>query len=666
MNLFKISLLLLTIMYAFSCSDDVNNSSNFNNGSNENIYKSDKTSQTIVNFHQSGDVTELVKYLNNDNSEYQILSLYALASLKDTTALLSITGLLTDENPNVRNATAYALGCFENPVSEQKLIDAFNSESEKVVKKTILEALGKCGTEESMTFVASLNIDNSEKLLQQGQARAFYFLAKNDLISQQIIDIVISTFNNQDIDEETKLAYSYFLTVDNNINISKSFNTLKYEIENRKNVYLLCNLTLGLKHIKSQESLNLLSSIIGAETDYRIKVCAIESLYTFDYNSGKKAVFEALKSNNSALTVAASEYIFKKGNANDVQQYLNYSDQITSMQARSNLYRAALYYASNKKPITNKIISGYNVTNNIYEKASLLYALSADPLMYKFVKDETFSTQYKIISTEGIKALYMMRLHPDFEKLAWIEKEKSGNDLHLEFRIIFKEAMTSGDNAMVYYAAKIMNKFGDEYFDEFTNTFFLTQAFNALKVPQDFASYKELCKTINKYGSQTCSKNVNIEAPEIDWDYISSIPGNQRVSVETNKGVFEITLDVNSSPKTVGKFLELTQQSYYDNTFFYRNIPNSVIVTGGKRGDGWMNTNTTLIAEFKDKQLKEGSVAMTIITDNEEYTTTNWFVSTSESLDLSDKYAVFGQVTTGMEVVHQLEVGDFIIHVKIL
>ena len=656
------SILLLSLVFA--CTDDDNNISNFNNGIKENIYNENEVLQTINDYQQNADVENLIKYLNDNNPNYQIHSLYALASLKDTNALYSVLGILTDENPQVRSVAAYTLGCFESSDAEQKLLEVYNTEQEDIVKETLLVALGKCGTEKSLNYIVSLNIKSDNNLLLESQAKAFYYLAQNGHISQQMIDKVGFILNNQMVAEGIKQQFSYFLTVENSIDFSDFFSVIKYELENRKNVFLLSNLATGLGHINTTESLNLLKSIIRAETDYRVKISAIEALDNFNYYSAKDVIFEALQSENSSLSIAASNYILNNGNSSDVQKYLNFSDKINSIQARSILYRAALYYATSKKPITDKIISGYKVSNNMYEKAGLLYALSADPRTYKFVQKETFLNSHNIISSEGIKSLYLMRLHDDFDRIAQSIKENSGDDLYLEFKMIFQEAMTSNDNAKVYYASKIMNMPEMNYFDDFTNTFYLNQALKLLNIPRDLAAYKVLCQTINTFGTHDCSSDYVLEPVKNNWDYITKIPGNQKVLVETSKGKFEILLDVNSAPVEVGEFLTMVKENQYNDIYILKNIPNSAIVTGGKRGDGWMNRNISIVSEFKNKKVQEGSVAMMIIAD--EYLSTNWFVATSESIKLSDKYSVFGQVISGMEVVHNLEVGDIIHKVKIL
>ncbi len=666
MNKFVLKILVFVIVsLLFSCTEETYNEGYVHNFTKENNFENDKTAQTIVQFQQNSYIDNLTKFLNNENPVYIKQAIYSLLSLKDTAFVILLPALLKNKDADVRKASAYSIGYFAYSKYEQKLIDAYQIESDAEVKQIILEALGKCGTEKSMAYIASLNIQSSQYNLMIGQGRAFYFLAKRGFVSQQMTDLVFDIISNPDIMEEIKLEFSYFLTADKKISLNTNhFQILKAEIQTRQNTYLLCNLIIGLKHYRSQETLSLLKNILNADADYRIKLSALKTLEIFEYNVSKDVVFKVLQSKIPALEIAAAGFVLKKGNSTDVHKYLSLSDGIKSIQARSILYKAALYYASSKKPITQKIISGYEVTNNIYEKALLLYSLSADPFMYKYVKDETFSTQYKIVSTMGIRALTEMRLHKDFATVSWYLAENTGDDIYLDFKLIFKEAMTSGDNAMIYYASKIMNIESLNFFDEFTNTYFLNQALSALVIPRDLAAYKELCKTINKFGSQNCTENYDVKQVELDWDYISSIPGNQRVLIETNKGNFEITVDVNSAPATVAKFMELVNQKYYNQTYFYDYLPGEAVFNGAKRGDGWLYTNDVLVSELSNNKIVEGAVCFNPLADH--YQSFSWFISTTQMPSVNSSATIFGYVTSGMEIVHKLEIGDVIYSIKTL
>jgi cyclophilin family peptidyl-prolyl cis-trans isomerase len=452
--------------------------------------------------------------------------------------------------------------------------------------------------------------------------------------------------------------------LDNNINISKYFSIISSEIEKNKNIFYTANLVTSLKHIKSDEALIFLKNILNSKSDYRIKIAAINAMYSYDYNTVRTFIFDALNSDNFNVAIKSSEFIFDKGNSSDAAKYFEISKKLNFRQARINLLRASLKYSVNKSSIISSIISGYKASEDAYEKADFLYCLAIDPSQYQFVSEETFKTDNKIISTSGIQTLVEMRLRPDFDKIASDLKELKGEDLNLEFKAIFNEAATSDDNALIYYAALIMNKIGISYFNEFINTFFLTKALNLLVLPRDIKTYNELCKTNELANGTTCVNNWKYEPYEIDWSKISIIKGNQLVRVKTTKGDFEIMLDVNSAPASVNAFVSLVEQNYYNNTFFYINSPARAIVTSGKRGDGWLNVNIPLVCELNNLKFQEGSVAMNLLSD--KFQSVNFFIATSPIIEYNDKYTVFGQVVKGMDVIHTIEVGDKILSINIL
>ncbi len=645
------------------CSSEVEKPAIAGNMQTQNIYKNDTILQNIVELQVLGNSNEIEKYLTYSEAKYKIHSLYALASIADSASIKAMHKMLQSPDKNVRLAAAYAIGQLKMEESEAVLLQRYQSETEDFVKEEILISLGKCGTYQSCDFLTSINTKNNSILT--GQGRAFYYLANRNITSDEMLRVAFNVLQDSEISNEVKLNFSFFLLTDNDWDLEIYYDIIKNELLTGNNIALLANLTQSLKYIKSKKSLELLKKILKSKSDYRIKISAIKALYSFSYLLTKDVIFEAVQNPNSHIAIVASEYILDKGNSIDVPKYIALSGQINSIKARSNMYQAALFYSTNKKTITDKIISGYNVTSNVYEKACILNALSAAPEMYKFVKDITFSTDETIISTAGIKAICQMRMHPKFDKIAAQVKAQTGEDLDLEFKLIFKEAIASGDMAMVYYSSKIINQFNENFFNEFDNTYFITNIFNEIKIPQDILAYNELRKTSLKNISTTDYANkYTVEKYTPNWKYICSIASNQKVRVETNKGNFDIQLDVNTNPVTVGIFLSLIKENYYSHTYFYKIFPNYGVFSSSKRGDSWATKNIAFANEFSNKNFTEGSVAMENLSDN--FLSPSWLVSTNQNTCLSDDYTIFGQVTRGIDVVHQLEIGDVIEYIKII
>lgn len=659
----KYLLLIIFSTIVVSCDEGINNDNNFTNSIGYNIYKKDENLQKVNDYRQAKDVDIILQYLSSNNSAVKREVILSLSVVADSNEIISVVPFLRDNDPHVRLAAAFALGQSYSSMHEARLIEAYKTETDDYVKQSILIAIGKCGTLSGLDFITALNLPEDNEILLQGQGRAFYYLCKKGLFTSQTTDKVMQIISNPNVTQNAKLSFSYYIASNQNIDLGSYFEVIENELKTNSNVYLLSNLALSVKHMNSQRSIDLLKSIVRAEADYRIKISALEALSVYNYSQVKDIMLEAVQFENGFVANVAANFFLKKGNKNDANEYFSTSKHIIPWQARTTMITAALQYSSNKTSIVNSIISGYNAVENKYEKAALLYALSSDPSQYKFVKDEAFSSTDKIISTAGIKSLYAMRLSPNFNAIARNVQQSSGTNLYAEFTLIFKEAMTSGNKMMIYYASKIFERKDLNIIDEYENTYYMTQASNLLDYPADIIIMKEVCKTLLLYGNQPCAKK-DADVFKIDWDFVNSIKSEQRVLVKTSRGDFEMTLDVNSAPATVSVFIDLVQSGYYNNTYFFKNIPGRAIVNGGKRGDGEMNFNMSLVNETSLKNFQDGSVAMRILDD--DYQSVNWFIATAPNIAYDNNFTIFAEVSKGLDVVHNLEVGDKIIEVIIL
>jgi len=139
------------------------------------------------------------------------------------------------------------------------------------------------------------------------------------------------------------------------------------------------------------------------------------------------------------------------------------------------------------------------------------------------------------------------------------------------------------------------------------------------------------------------------------------------VVFETSAGNFEITLNQGKAPITVKNFLSLVEQKHYNGTIFHRVIKKFMIQGGGLNTSMKKLGGVTPIHNEADNGLKnvKGSIAMAR-TGDPHSATDQFFVNTknNKSLDHSGKntrgwgYAVFGEVTSGMDVVMKIESSD--------
>ena len=127
-----------------------------------------------------------------------------------------------------------------------------------------------------------------------------------------------------------------------------------------------------------------------------------------------------------------------------------------------------------------------------------------------------------------------------------------------------------------------------------------------------------------------------------------------KATMQTNQGAIEIELFDDDAPKTVENFKKLAGDGFYDGVIFHRVIPDFMIQGGDPTGTGSGGPGYTFEDEINDHKVVRGAIAMANAGPN-----TNgsqfFIVTTGEAPWLDGKHTVFGEVTSGMEVVDKIE-----------
>ena len=135
------------------------------------------------------------------------------------------------------------------------------------------------------------------------------------------------------------------------------------------------------------------------------------------------------------------------------------------------------------------------------------------------------------------------------------------------------------------------------------------------------------------------------------------------VEMTTSKGVIELELDAKNAPITVANFLEYVKSGHYDGTIFHRVIPGFVIQGGGLQSGMAEKATGTPIENEADNGLKNLTGAICMARTNEPHSATSQFfinLKDNSFLDHTEKtasgwgYAVFGRVTSGIDVVEAI------------
>jgi peptidyl-prolyl cis-trans isomerase B (cyclophilin B) len=184
------------------------------------------------------------------------------------------------------------------------------------------------------------------------------------------------------------------------------------------------------------------------------------------------------------------------------------------------------------------------------------------------------------------------------------------------------------------------------------------------------------------------------------------LQGKAVVSLETSRGVVQITVDGNDAPLTAGNFVDLVKRGVYNGTAFHRVVrePLPFVVQGGdpssadpkvpaanhgmgsfidpatgearliplelklkRNGELRYGQPITAAAQSRDLELthQRGAVAMARSSDPNS-ASAQFYVALEALPELDGRYAVFGRVTSGMDVIDRIQQGDRIIKATVL
>ena len=138
------------------------------------------------------------------------------------------------------------------------------------------------------------------------------------------------------------------------------------------------------------------------------------------------------------------------------------------------------------------------------------------------------------------------------------------------------------------------------------------------------------------------------------------------VVITTEKGgEFRIDFYPEDAPKTVENFVTLAGKGFYDGLTFHRVQPGVLVHGGDPRGDGSGGPGYAIKAEFNKQKHVRGAVAMARLLSPDS-AGSQFYIMLAGASELDGQYAVFGKVTSGMEVVDKIAVGDKMKTVKIV
>jgi len=197
------------------------------------------------------------------------------------------------------------------------------------------------------------------------------------------------------------------------------------------------------------------------------------------------------------------------------------------------------------------------------------------------------------------------------------------------------------------------------------------QAVDAVKaalIDRDHLVRRHAVDLLKQMGAGDFSDRIGIVQTGHDKLFYQRVAArlNKKITatIHTAKGQIKLELFPQDAPITVDSFITLARKGYFNNLTFHRVVPNFVIQGGDPRGDGEGGPGYQIRCEINTRPYTRGAVGMAL--SGKDTGGSQFFITHSPQPHLDGGYTVFGQVTSGMEVVDRIARGDLIKRVEIV
>ncbi|MFZ1705661.1 MAG: peptidylprolyl isomerase [Saprospiraceae bacterium] len=627
----------------------------------------DKEVQQIINQLGRQNLDSIYIFLHHKNPSYRYHALQMLASLRDKSSIDSIAPLLSDPIMEVRAKAAFALGQLGHEKAAQILLNAFATKDtlsvNNISNANILEAIGKTGSLSLLKSLANVKTYRpTDSLLISGQMKAIYRFMLRNITSPEGSKTALRLLKDVRHTKELKLYAAHYFARGKDLDVNEYGPEFRSILNTTKDIELRLPLITALGKTKDFRVLASLKSYLISENDPRAIVNTIKSLGFFPYDSVRLNIALFLKNNNPQISITASQYFLQHGIKEDLEFYrLNISDSL-HWKVKANMYgcllkHAPIYNTKYKGLVTTEIKTLFDKSNNAYEKAQLVLALSQDPFNYLLL-GQLNHHNIPVIKTSIVEGYKNILTSPNFFKAFGYGYPKIKAQI-LESLVSILQKNDEGTTSIV---AQILREPSLSWREWIKDTDFLKEALSKIKLPSGMEAYRELDKTIQYLQSKEYVTLKSANHKPIQWDIINSCTDSSAVAVKTTKGTFRIRLFAQRAPYSVSNFLQLVQNNYFNQKIIHRLEPNFVIQTGCPRGDGYGSLDYTIPSELTSgSYTSTGLVGMASAGNHTECS--QWFVTHSPSPHLDANYTIFGSIVEGMDVVNKLDIGDKIIEI---
>lgn len=614
----------------------------------------------------------LIDLLDDENATVRYWASRAFASLKSKKAVEPLLPLLQDTVPEIRYMSAYALGQIGSADATDALVEAFDQRSaSNPLNYYILQAVGKVAPPKYLPLISSVTTyEKQDTHLLAGLTNGIYeYMLRghtHPMGTARMIDIVGDV---EYLDRVRLYAANYLLRANDLGLDTLSVDTLlSSTFASESDPRIRMALAMALGKTKSELALQSLQNQYNIEEEYRVKCNIIRALSNFDYRDSKALVMQALRNENLHIAQTAAQYVKEYGSPREANDYRRMARD-TSIHPRVQIALLAAanarmpnFFTDYKARIAYNLQQRYEATSDPYLKAAALEAMGYYVRSYDYVGELEVSDQHPAVRTARIQALKTMLEDESYDVSLGYRAERVTRTIGG----YLLEAIQSGDVGQQALAAMALRTPARDYRTLFADSLrILEKSMDELSQPEAIETYNEIKRTVADFKGESFARTLPKYNHPINWETVNQINNNTRVNLVTNKGTIGLRLFPDAAPATVANFVQLAQDGFFNGKDFHRVVANFVVQGGGTRGDGYgsvPHTIRTEISPFLQYEV-QGMVGMASAGSHTE--SSQFFITHSPALHLNGDYTIFAEVIQGMEVVHDIQVGDRIETVQI-
>ena len=193
------------------------------------------------------------------------------------------------------------------------------------------------------------------------------------------------------------------------------------------------------------------------------------------------------------------------------------------------------------------------------------------------------------------------------------------------------------------------------------------QAFRASYALQDFERAQLMLDKINEQGVELRPEiSAKLEDTVRKWKeelMIRRLETSNNdlpiVKLETTEGTITLELFENHAPQTVGNFIYLIEQGFYDDKTFFLVQPGKFAQSGCPNGDGSGDAGYRIPCEcYREKIRNHFTGTISMANAGKDTASSQFFITEQPNAQWDGRYTAFGRVVEGLEVLFKLQMVD--------